>query len=131
MSFRRRQDRPPLGHPNGPLPGYTPPTYMASGQAFIGNEHRVDMPGNHGDDGYGAQAGAPGFYKSSSISRAFGEDFRPDPNARPGTQSDMQNFVGVLSPSDSLHGILMLQQLQKDQDACVLRSDNCSIKGET
>ena len=37
-----------------------------------------------------------GFYKSSSVSQAFGDDVYVDPYATPGTQQDLQNFMGAL-----------------------------------
>ena len=73
MSFRRRGSMP---YEDPAHNGYAPP-YMARGQ---GDQHSVDMPG---------------FYKSKSVSQAFGDDFRPDPNAHAGSHQDMQNFVGA------------------------------------
>lgn len=75
MSFRRRSSFRYNGAQDADA--YQPP-YMARGQS---HEASVDIPG---------------FYKSKSVSQAFGDDFRPDPNAQAGSQQDMQNFVGAI-----------------------------------
>jgi hypothetical protein len=123
MSFRRRPDRPPPGSPYG-QGGYAPPPYMAAGQAFAGNEHHVDM---HHGDGQHHDSGVPGFYKSGSVSQAFGEDFRPDPNARPGTQRDMQNFVGALSLRACLPAAEVMAFCFGAQALVTLRVSECAV----
>ena len=88
--------------------GYAPP-YMARGQ---GDQHSVDMPG---------------FYKSKSVSQAFGDDFRPDPNAHAGSHQDMQNFVGAhisvavghsMRCTRSLYRLLVAQESFTGHGAC-------------
>ena len=77
MSFRRR----------GAGPYFPPQT----------NEGQTLQGQGHGAEDSAHQAAWPGFYRSKSadVSRAFGSDFVPVPDAQPGTAADAQNFLGA------------------------------------